>query len=240
MSKFGPKPKNLLEIFLSGVQKTDGCWIWTKSRSNNGYGQIGHRENGHLVHKLAHRVSYELFIGPIPDGIYVCHTCDNPPCINPKHLWLGTAKDNNRDCREKGRHPYNPGGGKATPIKLTDSKVIEIKNLLMAGTKLLDISRRYGVSSSMISNIARGKSWKQIIGKDQEKMIDAWMMNRKTYGENSNRAKLTTSDALEIVRDYKKGNMKELCSRYGVSKSTIFRLLRGETKYINPGVNDPK
>jgi len=76
-----------------------GCWIWTRCTSRQGYGQIT------ICRKTipASRVSYELFVGPIPDGMFVCHSCDTPPCVNPAHLWIGSPKDNVSDMIKKGR-----------------------------------------------------------------------------------------------------------------------------------------
>lgn len=108
-----------------------GCWLWTGSLTANGYGQIGRDGGGGVTY--AHRASYEMHIGPIPDGLHVRHRCDNPPCVNPMHLELGTHADNMRDMASRGRasnqnatkthcrrgHPFDeqntyslPGGGR--------------------------------------------------------------------------------------------------------------------------------
>jgi hypothetical protein len=92
------------------VIRRGGCWGWTSSISNKGYAMISHV--GKMLN--AHRVSWELHNGPIPTGMQVLHRCDNPPCTNPAHLFLGTASENIRDCWAKGRHKWNTGGnGKA-------------------------------------------------------------------------------------------------------------------------------
>ena len=86
--------------FLAKVDKESsdsGCWLWTAYRSADGYGRFG---IDHTV-RVASNVAYAMFVGPIPDGLYVLHTCDNPPCVNPSHLFLGTLKDNRDDCVRK-------------------------------------------------------------------------------------------------------------------------------------------
>jgi hypothetical protein len=88
-----------LEKFWARVDKSGECWVWTGSKKTLGYGLVCYR--GQL--RTAHRVAYEIFVGPLRDGLFVCHSCDNPPCVNPAHLWQGTASDNTRDAMSKGR-----------------------------------------------------------------------------------------------------------------------------------------
>src|SRR5262245_12418777 len=85
--------------FWSKVDKTGICWLWRGARNRQAYGMF------HLQGEMrrAHRVAYELTYGAIPDGLFVCHTCDTPACVRPDHLWLGTARDNAQDCKAKGR-----------------------------------------------------------------------------------------------------------------------------------------
>lgn len=98
----------LADRLMDAIIKTDTCWLWTKGVDKNEYGKI--RDNPPTKrHFRAHRVSYELHKGAIPEGMFVCHTCDNPRCIYPEHLFLGTAFDNNRDTIAKGRR-NNPKG----------------------------------------------------------------------------------------------------------------------------------
>lgn len=95
-NKYTKKLLPIKERFLLQIKIIEnGCWEWQGLRNKNNYGQVGHTS--------AHRFSYEFYKSKIPKGICVCHTCDNPPCVNPNHLWLGTRKDNNDDRDKKGR-----------------------------------------------------------------------------------------------------------------------------------------
>jgi hypothetical protein len=100
------KAKPPQERFFKKVLKTDSCWIWVGCKFPSGYGSFSLRKDGLVVEQRAHRVSYILHKGDIPKGLFVCHTCDNPACVNPDHLWLGTHQQNNQDKVNKKRHAF--------------------------------------------------------------------------------------------------------------------------------------
>lgn len=139
-----------------------GCWLWTGSVNPDGYGNFSYKGWS----QKAHRIAYELFVGAVPDGLFVCHRCDVPGCVNPNHLFIGTNKDNVHDMLAKGRSPIL---GKLPPpvtcgeanirSKLTAEKVREIRASTDSNVVL---GRRYGVSGVAISKIKRKKMWAHV------------------------------------------------------------------------------
>lgn len=130
-------------------EDASGCWIWRGSRNTSGYGQVAYRNKP----VIASRAAYEAWVAPLRAGDVVCHRCDNPPCINPGHLFVGDRAANNRDMTEKRRVAHGERGGTA---RLTDGEVAEIRERYAAG----GVSQRfladvYGVSQSQVSKIIR-------------------------------------------------------------------------------------
>ena len=145
----------LREKFWAKVDKRgpDECWEWQGSRHPKGYGRTGRRLK-------THRVAWELTNGPIPAGLLVCHKCDNPPCVNPEHLFLGTSADNVHDMMEKGRRRLVSRVGSGHPnSKLTEADVIAIRRARKRGEPILKLAEQYGVHNSLISRIAKRQTW---------------------------------------------------------------------------------
>src|SRR4051794_23315069 len=113
----GRNRKNPIQNWWSKVAAGDECWLWTAGKDQDGYGKLAIGHGGRQqTHTRAHRFAYETFVGPIPDGYVVCHRCDNPPCCNPAHLFVGTPDENNDDKLAKGR------GAKVWGLPLTRSQ----------------------------------------------------------------------------------------------------------------------
>ena len=132
------------------------CWNWKNSLTPAGYGRI--KINGKTYG--AHRYSYILSHGEIPKGMLVCHKCDNPACVNPDHLFIGTPKDNIRDCVSKGRFPI---GEKKSWAILTENDVLEIRKKYVPFYRTQKMfAEKYGVSDKTISAVITRKIWKHI------------------------------------------------------------------------------
>lgn len=141
--------------FWNKIEKTDSCWLWHGTRGISGHGQVRH--NGRP--DLAHRVSYMIHKGPIPEGMVVRHKCDNPPCVNPYHLELGSAADNMRDKMIRNRQAKGESQGFA---KFTNETVKEARRLRAEGWTYLQLEKHFGVSRQTISHACRGNTWKHV------------------------------------------------------------------------------
>lgn len=154
-----PVARPVAERFWEKVEKTETCWLWTGScLKSGGYGQLSVKNRS----TRAHRFAYELLVGPIPEGLEVCHRCDNPPCVNPEHLFLGTHHENALDMAQKGRGGRPPGllgdrSGMRTPERRARRE--EVLRLFSLGWRQVDIAREVGMGQSNVSHIVRGKSW---------------------------------------------------------------------------------
>lgn len=137
------------------------CWEWQGHKNSiSGYGLFEITVDGQRHAIAAHRASYELFNGPITEGLFVLHKCDNRPCINPDHLFVGTQTENMIDCVNKKRHSFGERNGLT---KLSDKKVMHIK-ILLKDKKLTfkEIAAKFGVDATTVFKIKKGKTWKHL------------------------------------------------------------------------------
>jgi hypothetical protein len=177
----------LLERFWAKVAKTETCWLWTGVSTPRRYGLLWQTKQPILVH----RFSYELHYGPIPDGLWVLHTCDTPACVRPEHLFLGTNSDNMLDAAAKGRmgaqrdplgfsqrlqaslrlHPQRRARGERNhTAKLTEAQVREIRHIyahrgvkyVHSGATYAGLARAFGVSPQTVEAIVKRQTWRHL------------------------------------------------------------------------------
>lgn len=146
--------------FLKGGP--DECWIWTGSRDDKGYGMFRDSGRKGKVWK-AHRISYEKYKGTIPKGMVVCHSCDNPSCINPSHLWVGTMKDNMADCSAKKRTGPRPLKGEMVGTAKLDWRHVQLIRLAASkGATFADIGKAGETHPTNVALIVYEKRWKEV------------------------------------------------------------------------------
>jgi hypothetical protein len=216
-------PKYLLDRFWEKVkppETEDGCWIWLGCCSDHGYGTFNNTILGQMTR--AHRFSYEFFYGVItPDSLLICHTCDNPSCVNPDHLVAATSKLNMEDCKNKGR---NVKGSELWSAKLSEQDVENIINgaLNKTFTSAKQVITQFGISRTELCYIFSKKAWVEITDRfSKEDLLKA------QYALNVN-AKLTPDDIKDIRQRILNGETQpEIAKRYNVHKQTISRINRG-------------
>lgn len=151
----------LPKAFWDKVQiNPNGCWLWTGAIDTQGYGRIARTPFGQKAAKV-HRLIFEHVHGAIPNGAHICHTCHRQACINPNHLYAGTAQSNMDDKMKAGRH-RTTRGAECSWSKLDDAKVLEIRRLAKAGENWTKLGYLFGVSESNIRQIVTRKSWKHL------------------------------------------------------------------------------
>ncbi len=197
--------------FWAKVHKTDGCWLWTGCRSNLGYGDM--KGIGAKRMRATHASLLITRGESVPPGIHVCHKCDNPSCVNPDHLFLGTAKDNMRDAIRKGRFKFpTPRRGEANnKAELTWVEVDELRAAYASGETISALSRRFGRARSTLREVVMGRNWKR----DGVSTTPRGMPTRK----------LTKNDEVTIVALIRRGvSRREITQRFGVHGRTIGRV----------------
>lgn len=197
-------PSRYIQSFHSKYVKLEsGCWEWKAGRFERGYGKFNKRASKYGISSYAHRASWQIHFGEIPDGMQVCHKCDNPCCVNPEHLFLGSAKDNMEDASHKGRMYgwKRPSGENHGRAKLSRDQVELIRE---DPRPRRVIAESFGVSLSRVSKIKQGVTW-------------------STSRKNILR-KLTLEEEELIVKSDKTDD--QLSLEYGVCRSTISKIRR--------------
>lgn len=164
-------PPKLVASFRRFVRETSGCWWWTSARLTKGYGLVA---TGRSVERLAHRMSYRLHVGPIPAGLFVLHRCDQRACVNPSHLFLGTARVNTHDAMTKGRLAVGAKHGtrtrpdriargeRAAGAKMTAASVRALRDRSRGGERTDALAEFFGISGSQVSRIVRRQRWAHV------------------------------------------------------------------------------
>lgn len=194
------------------VQTSRGCREWTAARSEGGYGVFN---AGPDFPKTAHRLAYHLVHGPVPKGMQVCHRCDNPPCISPDHLFLGTPLENTQDCVRKGR-ARRASGEAAALSKLTDEAVAEI---LESNESAAALAKRFGITRANIWYIKQRRTWRHVrpdIGPPASKASLPYRSGRSKLSDVDVRAIFDSTESYAV-----------LAERYGVVVSTIHFIKKG-------------
>lgn len=204
---------------LVNIGLEDECWEWKRGKSGAGYGEIKVPNIARVMY--AHRVAWGITHGDIPDGMHILHKCDNPPCCNPKHLFLGTQADNVQDCVKKGRRAkkirWNIRGEKHWNSKLSDSQNDEIiRTYLKGGVLVNELARQYHVTKETIARRLRIAGVK----------IDSFP-----------KSILTKEQVEEIRNEYMPGqvSMLQLAKQYGVCLTTIHNIIQCKRRFTKKG-----
>jgi len=210
------------------VDGETGCWEWQKFTNECGYGKI--TDNGKP--RMAHRVAFELYrdegLPEFSPDHQINHTCHNPACVNPDHLYIGTAQENTQDAMEIDAWGDNRRrGSEVGTSKLTEDEVVEIKERCLSGESQKDVAEDYGVAHATVNKIMVGEQW-QHVGPDVSK---ADTTPDVRYGESNNRSVLEPDDVREIRRLYNDEGMtyREVADEMGIGKNTVGRIMRGQT-----------
>lgn len=210
------------------VNQSTGCWEWQLSKAGKGYGQLRIRSLGEYG-PYAHRLSYIAYKGEIPKGMFVCHTCDNPGCVNPDHLFLGTSADNLRDMKKKDRHLKGERNARSV---LTEQQVEMVHHLNSSGISVQNIARALNVAPAVIHRILDGRLWEHVFvnlhGQEalEQKGVEL-RQRQKAY-----RDRIPSDLEVHKMFDLQEQGFpqRKIGEQTGHSQATVSRYLSGERK----------
>lgn len=193
---------------LVDVRGPDECWQWKGNVGNEGYGRISTKVAGKCKLLATHRLAWEFANKELLGDRVARHTCDHPACCNPRHIIPGSQRDNMLDAMERGR--LRPAQGEWSPFaKLTDAKVLSLRNDRASGMTLAQLSKKYEVSPPVVANVYRGNTWKHVGGPLQ---VDPRVSSKK----------LTRESRSSIAQEYLEGaSSTELCEKHQVSLGSV-------------------
>ena len=201
------------------VRESNECWVWKGPRDKFGYGRFSKER----THRYSWKTHNKQDVAP---DMCVCHRCDNPPCVNPRHLFLGTRADNNMDRTMKGRTVTNNGVANGNS-KLTETDVIAILNAWIAGESPYAIAPRFGVHMTLVHQIVAGKIWTHVPGMPGAPTLDQIRSRGPVVRWNST---LDAETAVAIMKRLVTGeNGNAIAREFGVSQNTIFKIRHGKS-----------
>lgn len=214
------------ERFWLHVVKTDDCWLW--NGNPNRYGKINTDAEAYVA---AHRLSFEIHIGPIPEGTWVLHRCDTPGCVRPAHLFLGTAVVNSRDRANKGRNGDQRGERNGSVV-LTAKQVDAIRHRYRTeNASMADLAAAFGVTEGAIQPILENKHWRHLVSAQ----IPHVGHSKGSKGEKNNHAKIGLLDVCTIRVLHESGDYSyaELARRWGLTRAAVrFLVTRRTWKHV--------
>lgn len=220
----------LAERFWAKVDKAAAkqCWEWTGTRNNKGYGMIGRGSAG-LGKALAHRVSYELANGPIPNGLNILHSCDNPACVNPAHLRAGTQKENQVEMSLKGRSGGSGYRGEMIgTAKLNDEKVIAIRQAYVDGVPMNDMCEQFSVSRPTVKRVIQGKTWAHLFAVGGPSFAELKTAKRKGGWLPNDKQVLDAGKVRKMRKMFDAGvSDKDVAAVFGVDRRYVCDIRRG-------------